>query len=293
MRPSSLAFLKSPQMHFYLAGGSLIYALGLNYFIIPLGLYTGGFLGISQLLLAFLQHVFGLNYGQINWAGILYFIFNLPMLYLAKKRFGNEFIYKTIYCVSWYSFLITIIPINDHLVVQEPIVNCLAGAIICGIGQGLTLLSKGSGGGEEILGLLVMQKKPSLSIGKVSYILNFFIYSICALAFNLSIAIYSIFFTGIVYYVLDKIHFSNIMLTLTIITKKEGLENIIFENINRGVTRIPAYGAYSNAGTNVLMTVVSKSEFLQIRPLLLFADKDVFIIVNESNSVVGNFQKRL
>ena len=36
-------------------------------------------------------------------------------------------------------------------------------------------------------------------------------------------------FTGIVYYVLDKVHFQNIMLTMLIITKKQGLEKIIFK----------------------------------------------------------------
>jgi len=47
--------------------------------------------------------------------------------------------------------------------------------VICGIGAGMTLLSGGSGGGEEILGLLLMQKHSNLSVGKVSAMLNIFI----------------------------------------------------------------------------------------------------------------------
>ena len=40
-------------------------------------------------------------------------------------------------------------------------------------------------------------------------------------------------------------------------------------------------------------TVVSKSEFLQLRRLLLAADPEVFIIIEENVFVVGNFQKRV
>ena len=48
----------------------------------------------------------------------------------------------------------------------ENITACIAGGVLCGIGAGITLLSKGSGGGEEILGLLLMQKYKSMSVGK-------------------------------------------------------------------------------------------------------------------------------
>ena len=209
------------------------------------------------------------------------------------KRFGKEFLAKTIYCVCWYSLFLTVVPIADYLLVDEHLTACVAGGVICGIGAGMTLLSGGSGGGEEILGLLLMQKHSNLSVGKVSAILNIFIFGTCAVIFSISQAIYSVLFTGIVYYVLDKVHFQNIMLTMLIITKKQGLEKIIFEKVNRGVTKWNAYGAYRNEEREILMTVVSKSEFLQLRRLLLAADPEVFIIIEENVFVVGNFQKRV
>lgn len=56
----------------------------------------------------------------------------------------------------------------------ENITACIAGGVLCGIGAGITLLSKGSGGGEEILGLLLMQKYKSMSVGKIFNIINVF-----------------------------------------------------------------------------------------------------------------------
>jgi hypothetical protein len=273
--------------------GSLIYSVGLNQFIVPVGLYNGGFLGIAQLIRHFMESWFGISFGNTNIAGILYFILNIPLLAVSVKRFGKEFLAKTIYCVCWYSLFLTVVPIADHLLVDEHLTACVAGGVICGIGAGMTLLSGGSGGGEEILGLLLMQKHSNLSVGKVSAMLNIFIFGTCAVIFSISQAIYSVLFTGIVYYVLDKVHFQNIMLTMLIITKKQGLEKIIFEKVNRGVTKWNAYGAYRNEEREILMTVVSKSEFLQLRRLLLVADPEVFIIIEENVFVVGNFQKRV
>ena len=309
--------LLTPRMTLLIVIGSLIYSVGLNQFIVPVGLYNGGFLGIAQLIRHFMESWFGISFGNTNIAGILYlfafsnkllpdsrtdtvsedgilyFILNIPLLAVSVKRFGKEFLAKTIYCVCWYSLFLTVVPIADHLLVDEHLTACVAGGVICGIGAGMTLLSGGSGGGEEILGLLLMQKHSNLSVGKVSAMLNIFIFGTCAVIFSISQAIYSVLFTGIVYYVLDKVHFQNIMLTMLIITKKQGLEKIIFEKVNRGVTKWNAYGAYRNEEREILMTVVSKSEFLQLRRLLLAADPEVFIIIEENVFVVGNFQKRV
>ena len=213
--------LLTPRMTLLIVIGSLIYSVGLNQFIVPVGLYNGGFLGIAQLIRHFMESWFGISFGNTNIAGILYFILNIPLLAVSVKRFGKEFLAKTIYCVCWYSLFLTVVPIADHLLVDEHLTACVAGGVICGIGAGMTLLSGGSGGGEEILGLLLMQKHSNLSVGKVSAILNIFIFGTCAVIFSISQAIYSVLFTGIVYYVLDKVHFQNIMLTLHSGTKKQ------------------------------------------------------------------------
>ena len=41
----------------YAIGGSLLFALGVNLIIVPLGLYNGGFMGIAQLARTFLVSV--------------------------------------------------------------------------------------------------------------------------------------------------------------------------------------------------------------------------------------------
>ena len=128
--------LLTPRMTLLIVIGSLIYSVGLNQFIVPVGLYNGGFLGIAQLIRHFMESWFGISFGNTNIAGILYFILNIPLLAVSVKRFGKEFLAKTIYCVCWYSLFLTVVPIADHLLVDEHLTACVAGGVICGMLDG-------------------------------------------------------------------------------------------------------------------------------------------------------------
>ena len=51
--------------------GELIAAAALNLFIVPLNLYTGGIMGVCQLIRTLLQTYSSLDFGQNDIAGIL------------------------------------------------------------------------------------------------------------------------------------------------------------------------------------------------------------------------------
>lgn len=78
--------LLTPRMTLLIVIGSLIYSVGLNQFIVPVGLYNGGFLGIAQLIRHFMESWFGISFGNTNIAGILYFILNIPSYNHYKKE---------------------------------------------------------------------------------------------------------------------------------------------------------------------------------------------------------------
>lgn len=278
---------------FYILSGSLIYSAGFNLFILPCDLYSGGFLGLAQLLLKGLHAAIPAASSLPLDNGTVYFLLNLPLLVLGYRAFGLPFIIKTIICVGVYSFFLSAIPIPDAPYLPEEVASCIAGGVICGIGAGITLLSKGSGGGEEILGLLLMKKYHSFSIGKLANITNTFIFGACLYLFDLSTTVYSIFFTVIYFVVLDRVHLQNITMTMLIITKKDGMEQLIFDLVHRGCTTMGGIGAYTGEKVHVLLTVVSKEEAMTLRPALAAKDPDVFIIEDESVSIRGNFQKRL
>ena len=63
--------------------------------------------------------------------------------------------------------------------------------------------------------------------------------------------------------------------------------------MGRVVTKWEGEGAYSGEQTEMLLTVVSKKEALQLRKALQKQDPNIFVILDDNISVVGNFQKRV
>lgn len=274
-------------------GGSLVYSIGFNMFILPCNLYNGGFLGIAQLLGYFMRNILGLSFVTDSYIGIIYFLLNIPLMLLAIRKFGKDFLVKSAVCITSYSVLLSLVPVAEHNYLPDTITACLAGGIMCGLGCGMTLMSKGSGGGEGILGLLLMHRYHNMSVGKVFNIINIFVFGSCILLYDVAAAVYSIFFAVITSVVLDKAYLPSITVTMIIITKIDLVEEVIFAAVHRGVTKIKGIGAYSGEDTNVLLTVVSKVESMKLRHLLEECDPNIFIIEYENVSVIGNFEKRL
>lgn len=77
----------------YAVMGSLLFALGVNLIIVPLGLYNGGFMGVAQLLRTFFVEVCRIPIPSgIDMSGIIYFIINIPLFYMGLRILGKELI---------------------------------------------------------------------------------------------------------------------------------------------------------------------------------------------------------
>ena len=87
--------------------GTFINAAGVNYFIVPVGLYSGGILGICQLLRTVIAAHVALPAG-LDLSGVLYWLLNVPLILLAWKAMGRVFVVRTLICVSTSSFFYSI-----------------------------------------------------------------------------------------------------------------------------------------------------------------------------------------
>ena len=140
--------------------GELIAAAALNLFIVPLSLYTGGLLGFCQLVRTLLQDFLGVSFGAYDIAGVLYFLLNIPLLMIGYRNLGRGLADRTIICTGSYSDFYSIIPIPTQPIVDDYLTACLLGGILTGIGSGIVLTCGGSGGGLDVLGL-IMSKRDS------------------------------------------------------------------------------------------------------------------------------------
>lgn len=274
--------------------GVVLFSLGVNLFITPLNLYNGGAVGIAQLLrTAAVDYLHIPVSKNIDLSGIIYFAINLPLMIFAYKGINKVFFLKTCVSVVVLTLTMTLIPIPATPIIGDILTSCIVGGLISGAGIGLCLRSGGSGGGLDIVGIYVSTKYRNFSVGKLSILINVFIYAVCALMFSFEVFIYSVIYAAVYSIMLDKFHSQNIMIQVTIFTKVEGIHKPIMEQLYRGVTEWKGDGAYTHEETNILCTAISKYEIPVLRKIVLGMDPKAFIIYNEVSSIDGNFIKKL
>ncbi len=271
--------------------GSLLYALGMNLFLTPLHLFSGGGIGLAQLLTLFLEQV--IKVGNFNLYGIVYMLINIPLLFLAYFQIGRRFFIKTMVGSGAISLFITLIPTIAEPIVTDYLTSVLIGGIACGAGVGIILIAGGSGGGIDVVAVWAAKKFKGASVGKISLYFNVALYAVMLFLFDAQTVIYSLIYTVIFTLVLDKTHFQNINVRVMIFTKKDGIDKEINEKTRRGVTKWEGCGAYTKEATRILVSCISKYEVNDLMELVQNIDPQAFVIVDENVIVNGNFEKRI
>ena len=275
--------------------GELIAAAALNLFIVPLHLYTGGAMGVCQLIRTLLQTHMGLDFGPYDIAGILYFLANIPILLIGYKDLGRGLVVKTIICTVSYSLFYSIIPIPSAPIVDDYLTACLLGGILTGIGSGIVLTCGCSSGGLDVIGLCLSKRGSSFTVGKFSLTFNVFLYTACLILFSPEVAIYSVIYNFFASMVLDRMHQQNVNVMALIFTHADEhiLGQFIIDKLNRGVTYWNGTGAYTGQGVHVLCVSLSKYEIEELLHAVRSIDPQAFLTVQEGVHVYGNFRKKL
>lgn len=270
--------------------GGFLYALGLNQFVVPYQLFSGGVPGLAQLLSIPLGKLLGSGF---NVSGLVYWVLNLPLLYLAWKDLGKIFFFRTLLGSGSISLFMSLLPVPAVPLLEEELVSVVLGGLISGAGIGVILILGGCGGGTDILGVWAARRFRGMSVGKLSMGLNVVLYCFLLLYFDLETFVYSLIFMLFFSFALDKTHYQNINVRLMIFTKTDGIDREILSRTGRGVTEWGGIGAFTHEGTHVLITCINKYEYNMFLELVHTIDPAAFVIADENVRISGNFEKRL
>ncbi len=278
-----------------LAFASLVFAVGINLFLRPIQLYSGGFLGISQLIQTGLERVLGIDFGALNLSSILYYILNLPGMIWAFFVMRRRFVVKTLFAVTCSTVLMAVIPIPAAPLLEDKLAGCLVAGAMAGFGVGFMLRMGACDGGLDIISMILVQKHGNFSVGKIGLVVNCVIYAICLFVFDVPTAIYSMIYSLICSFMFDRVHTQNINVQVLIITKLQNIEPLeidLMGKMNRGRTRWNAYGGYTGDEGTVLMAVISKYEVGRLRSIVREFDPHAFMMLQEGVHVDGYFLKK-
>ncbi len=268
---------------FFIVFAAITSAVALNNFLIPANIYAAGINGTSQLL----SDVFNNSFGIIIDTGILILLFNIPIAVLGWFKVGRDFTLYSFMTSILISFFTILLPINP--LSSDPMMNALFGGIISGTGIGFALKYGFSTGGMDIISM-VLAKTTGKSIGTLTFAMNLLIVSSAGLLYGWEYALYTLVSIYVMTKMIDTIHTSHQKVTAMIVTNEpDALTKEIHEKLIRGITIIPAKGAYSGTDRSILMVVITRYEMYDLEQAVRVADASAFVNFMETNKVLGEF----
>lgn len=275
--------------------GSLIYAIGINLFVAPLGLFTGGLMGFSQLLRSLVLRLIAAESLPFDLAGVIFYAINIPLLLISYKSLGRIFFCNTLICATTYALFTSIVPVPTTPIVGDVLTACLLGGVISGVGTGLALTCGCCGGGLDALGLYLIKRGAHITIGQFNLGFNVVLFLLAGVLFDIPTMIYSILNTIFQAMAIDRAHQQSVNVQILIFTKTESeeLSHFIMDTLHRGITRWEGQGVFTGEDVHILCVCINKYEVDDLRHAVRQADPKAFFIVQEGVLISDNFERRL
>lgn len=265
--------------------GGCLYSVAVNCFLSKNNILNGGFTGIATII----NYLFDLPIGTVI------FIMNIPLFLIAFKKLGAKFILRTIWATFISSTLIdlgVVLPVYNN----DLLLSSLFGGALVGVSLGIIFIRNATTGGVDIIAKLVQLKNPQISIGRSILAFDAVIVILGGIVYrNFESMLYASVVIFVSSQVLDYVIFGvSRGATVMIITEKsEEIKNMIFTDLDRGVTVLKAQGGYSGKEKNVLLCACFDNQTQKFIKRIKSADENAFFIVTQSKQIVGNGFMRL
>ncbi|MCZ2259316.1 YitT family protein [Sporosarcina sp. G11-34] len=265
--------------------GSLLVAISLNFFLINANVYAGGFAGAAQLVSSVFKDFLDIEIST----GILLLLFNIPVIILGWYKVGKGFTIYSIVSVIFATIFLELLPVIS--LSDDIILNAVVGGVIAGVGVGMSLKLGASTGGMDIVAMVLsrLQDKP---IGTYFLLLNGVIIVMAGIVYKPENALYTMLALYVTTAVIDTIHTRHEKVTAMIITRKaDELQHAIHQKMVRGITILPAKGAYSKEDQNMMYLVITRYELYDLEKVINETDPRAFTNIVQTVGVFGFFRR--
>ncbi|WP_085506942.1 YitT family protein [Thalassobacillus devorans] len=266
--------------------GAILNAFALNLFLIEANVYASGFTGVAQLTASVLGDFLGIPGVS---TGLLLFLLNIPVAILGWYKVGKGFTIYSALSVAFTTIALGIVPVRQ--LSEDIILNAVFGGVLGGAGVGLTLKWGASTGGLDIVAMVLSRMKDR-PIGIYFLILNSIIIAMAGILYEPENALYTLLTLYVTTRVIDAIHTRHEKLTAMIITTKAAeLEKAIHSKMVRGITTLPARGAFTQQDKNMLVMVITRYELYDLQGIINEVDPQAFTNIVQTTGIFGFFRK--
>lgn len=263
------------------AAGAMLAALGIVNFAVPAGFPMVGISGISLIF----HRLFGTPVGVVT------LLLNLPIAVFCFRFLGRGFFLRSLRTLLLASFLMDGVAPLLPLYRGDKILAALCAGVLTGLGYGLIYARGSSTGGADFIVLSIKMLRPHLSLGKITFLMDLLVVSAGALLVSRSLdrLICGILVSFLLSRVMDKVlsGVSAGKLGLIITEHPRAVAEKIDALIGRGCTFLKAEGSYSRREKPIVLCACSSRQMFRIRDALKETEPSAFVIILDSNEVVG------
>ena len=266
-----------------ITAGSVLFAVGAKGIVIHHNFLISGLFGTGLLI-----------YYTTGWLspGVWFLLLNLPLFAASWFFVSRRFFLYSLYAMGIVTLSYELLELNFN--VHQQLYAAIAGGIVCGAGGGLILRSLGSGGGLDLIAVILNQKY-NLGIGKFYMIYNAGLFSFGLWRMDVDLVIASLIMVFITSVTVDYMLalFSQRKIVYVISDKTAAISREVMDNLNSGATFIKAKGAYSGKDQDILMTISNNIQLKRLEEAVFQIDPQALFIVENTFNVIGSsFSKR-
>lgn len=260
--------------------GNLVLAFGIQAFLVPSGMISGGATGVALFLTKFIP---------LHLSSIL-LVINVILFVVGFVFLGKKFALGTLLSTILFPTFLGIfeaIPVISSLT-DDMLLYVIGSGVFMGIGCGIVLRLGYSTGGTDVIPVL-LNKKTGTSIAFWMNATDTVILLGQILFSTAEEVLYGIVVVALTSIIIDKtMLLGESKLQLIIISKYyEEIAVMIDRDIDRGCTFLNITTGYMRQDQKAVLTVVSKRQAIKLNELIHKIDQEAFIITHEVHNVRG------
>lgn len=272
---------RTAEEYVILTVATLIMVVGIYVFKFPNNYSFGGVTGIAVVLGALVPAT----------PGIITFVINMALLVLGFIFLGRGFGIKTVYVSVLMSAALRLAEIwfpMEHPLTSQPVLELLYAIALPAFSSAIFFNIGASGGGTDILAM-ILKKYTKLNIGAALFLVDLGIVLASCLVFDAQTGLFSMCGLLAKSLVVDSvIENINLCKYFTIIcTDPEPICDFITNHLKRSATIYKAEGAYEHNQKTVIITIMKRSQAVELRNFIRENQPSAFIAITNSSEIIG------
>lgn len=262
--------------------GSILYALSFDWFLAPNHFAVGGVTGLAQIL----HHL----YPPLT-IGVTTLLLNIPLFLAGWWKIGWKLLLGSLFSMAVSSLAIDALNLRFDFQPMNPILACVYGGLLMGIGSGLIFSQGATTGGSDIVAKLLKLKYPWLPMGRLVMIPDMVVMILVTLVFGamepllyglINLYIYSKAMDTVLYGAMDA------RVAYIVSDLWRDISEALLREQGRGVTILQGQGAYTGQEKQVLMIAFRQREIVEIKQRIFQLDPHAFLIVCDARDILGD-----